>query len=325
MASKERKLRSGLIDSKIYQKTALNGFFRADNLNKSVPSSCFDSTFKSKQGELNLSKRRNSAKAVEFYAPNKTSRSSRSSTKSNSYQTPQMDHLQLVDSNYIHKSLRQKQVKLIPQSLNQEKYIEALEDDSQHIVVATGPAGSGKTLLATQYAIKCLQEGKIDKIIITRPAVSVDEEHGFLPGTLIEKMAPWTKPIFAVIKEYYHPKDVEKMLEDETIEICPLAYMRGVTFKNAIIIADESQNTTPNQQKMLQTRIGSNSKLIITGDMEQHDRGFEANGLKDFIDRLNSKGGHKNITVIQFNNKDIKRHPIIDVVLDLYKDISDKK
>lgn len=277
-------------------------------------------TINQKQGEFNLSKRRNSAKAVEFYAPQSRSSSSRKFNTDPST----MDHLQVVDSEYIRNTrIRHKPVKLIPQSLNQERYIEALEDDTQHIVVATGPAGCGKTLLATQYALKCLQEGKIDKIIITRPAVSVDEEHGFLPGTLIEKMAPWTKPITNIMKEYYHPKDVIRMLEDEIIEICPLAYMRGSTYKNAIIIADEIQNTLPSQAKMLFSRIGTGSKIIATGDINQHDRGFEVNGLSDFIDRIESRGGSKNISVIRLTNKDIKRHPIIDEVLTIYGDVKD--
>lgn len=215
---------------------------------------------------------------------------------------------------------RKATVNLVPASVAQEEYIGALEDPSQHIVFATGPAGSGKTMLATMYAIKAFKEGLFDKIVITRPAVSVDEEHGFLPGTLIEKMAPWVIPIMDVFKEYYSPTQLEIMMQEEQIEIAPLAYMRGRTFKNCIILADELQNTTPDQCKMVCTRIGNNSKLVATGDINQHDRGFEANGLKDFIDRLEGKGGSKHISLIKFTNKDIKRHPIIEEVLDMYKD-----
>lgn len=214
---------------------------------------------------------------------------------------------------------RKRRVDLIPRSLTQEKYIKALEDEEQYIVFATGPAGSGKTLLATMYAIKALKEGLVDKIIITRPAVSVDEDHGFLPGTLIEKMAPWVIPIMDVFKEYYSPKQIEKMIEDEMIEIAPLAYMRGRTLKNAVVLFDECQNSTPNQMKMVLTRIGENSKMIITGDINQHDRGFEKNGLKDFIARFaNKKSDH--ISVLEFDNSDVERHPIIEEILELYDD-----
>lgn len=216
---------------------------------------------------------------------------------------------------------RKRRVDLIPRSLTQEKYIQALNDDEQYVVFATGPAGTGKTLLGTLYAIKCLKEGKVDKVIITRPAVSVDEEHGFLPGTLVEKMAPWTRPLFDVFEEYYTPLQIEKMIEDGQIEICPLAYMRGRTFKNAIILADELQNVTPNQMKMLLSRIGENSRIVATGDVNQHDRGFEQNGLKDFVERLDKHQGSNNITVIRFDASEIERHPIIEEILDMYKDV----
>jgi len=120
---------------------------------------------------------------------------------------------------------------------NQKSYLSKLYSETTSIVLAIGPAGTGKTMLAVQYGIKLFQEGVVDKIVVTRPAVSVDEDLGFLPGTLNEKMAPWTRPIFDVFSEYYQAKDIAKMLEDGTIEISPLAYMRGRTFKNAYIIA----------------------------------------------------------------------------------------
>lgn len=212
-------------------------------------------------------------------------------------------------------SRRKSRVDLIPRNIAQERYINALEDENQNIVFAMGPAGTGKTMLATQYAIKALQAGLFDKIVITRPAVSVDEQHGFLPGSLFQKMEPWVLPILDVFKEHYSPQQVAKMIDDEVIEISPLAYMRGRTFKNAIIIGDELQNATPSQMKMVLTRIGDNSKMVLTGDITQHDRGFENNGLKDFMNRFES---HPNITVIKFEGKDVERHPIIEAILDLY-------
>ena len=107
--------------------------------------------------------------------------------------------------------------------------------------------------------------------MVTRPAVSVDEQHGFLPGTLMEKMAPWTRPIFDVFEEYYSPEQIEYMINDNKVEVAPLAYMRGRTFKNSFIIADEMQNATDSQMKMLLTRIGQGSKIVVTGDLAQHD------------------------------------------------------
>lgn len=214
---------------------------------------------------------------------------------------------------------KRKRVDLIPRSLAQEKYVRTLQDESQYIVFAMGPAGCGKTLLATQYAIKALREGTFDKIVITRPAVSVDEEHGFLPGSLLQKMEPWVMPILDVFKEHYHPLEVQKMMEDGTIEVSPLAYMRGRTFKHALVIFDEAQNSTPNQTKMVLTRIGEGSRIIVTGDLNQHDRGYEANGLRDIVERLENRGS-ENISVCRFDQFDVERHPVIEQVLGLYND-----
>lgn len=214
---------------------------------------------------------------------------------------------------------RRKRVELIPRNVAQEDYCDALQDDSKAVVFAMGPAGCGKTLLGTLMAIKMLQSGEIEKIIITRPAVSVDEQHGFLPGSLIEKMAPWVMPIMDVFKEHYSPKEVERMLLDEVIEIAQLAYMRGRTFKNACILFDEAQNATVNQMKMVLTRIGDNSRMIVTGDLKQHDRGFEQNGMKDFVERLAARGSDS-IVVCDFGAADVERHPVIEEILALYGD-----
>lgn len=212
-----------------------------------------------------------------------------------------------------------KKVQLLPRSVAQEDYVDALLDPSRHVVFAMGPAGCGKTLLATQYAVKGLMDGDFQKIVITRPAVSVDEQHGFLPGGLVEKMQPWMMPILDVFKEYYSPRQVQKMIQDEMIEIAPLAFMRGRTFKNAIIIADEMQNSTISQTKMVLTRIGEDSKMIFTGDLKQHDRGYETNGLKDFVERLEHRGS-EGIAVCHFDAGDVERHPIIEEILGIYGD-----
>jgi phosphate starvation-inducible PhoH-like protein len=212
------------------------------------------------------------------------------------------------------------QVKIIPRNRSQESYFLKLQDSTKTMIFAVGPAGTGKTLLATQMAIKLLKEGEIEKIIITRPAVSVDEQHGFLPGTLEKKMEPWTRPIFDVFAEYYFAKEIQNMLLEGIIEVSPLAYMRGRTFKNAFILADEMQNATPNQMKMLLTRIGDNSRMVITGDLRQADR-LEDNGLIEFINRLkNTNGNLKHVDIVNFGQKDIERHPAVKEILEIYGD-----
>ena len=217
---------------------------------------------------------------------------------------------------------RKQQVLIVPRNLSQEKYLELLKNPKKYITFAIGPAGTGKTMLAVQMAIKLFKEGVISKIIVTRPAVSVDEEHGFLPGTLNQKMEPWTRPIFDVFEEYYHPKEVQEMLEDGVIEISPLAYMRGRTFKNAFIVADEMQNATPSQMKMLLTRLGENSRMVVTGDLNQADRPRE-NGLLEFCELYGQGGDYRMIAMARFETRDVERHPVVKEVLGIYGETTD--
>jgi phosphate starvation-inducible PhoH-like protein len=210
-----------------------------------------------------------------------------------------------------------KKVELLPRNIAQENYIDTLTDPDKHIIFAIGPAGTGKTYIATLFALKGYMDGLYEKIIITRPAVSTEEKHGFLPGDINKKMEPWVMPILDVFKEYLPAKKVEAMIENGEIEIAALAYMRGRSFKNAIIIADEMQNSLPGQMKMLLTRIGENCKMIVDGDMAQHDRSFDTNGLRDFVDRLALRGSN-GIGVCRFGREDIERHPIITDVLAIY-------
>lgn len=216
-------------------------------------------------------------------------------------------------------SFQKKQtVTILPRNKNQEDYVLKLLDDSKDIVFGIGPAGTGKTLLAVQVAVKLFKEGKIDKIIVTRPAVSVDEDLGFLPGTLEEKMAPWTRPIFDVLKEYFTARDIEGMITEGIIEIAPLAYMRGRTFKQAFILADEMQNATPNQMKMLLTRLGEDSMMAVTGDLAQADR-LKDNGLIDFTKLLETSNA-THLDVVRFHQGDIERHEAVKEVLKVYGD-----
>jgi phosphate starvation-inducible protein PhoH and related proteins len=216
--------------------------------------------------------------------------------------------------------LPQKKQRVIMQarSQNQKTYLQKLQNEETSIVFAIGPAGTGKTMLAVMHGIKLYQEGVVDKIVVTRPAVSVDEDLGFLPGDLNEKMAPWTRPIFDVMGEYYKQSDIAEMLKEGVIEISPLAYMRGRTFKNAYIVADEMQNATVNQMKMLLTRLGEGSKMVVTGDLAQADR-LNDNGLINFCDLLRDKQ-MKHIDIVQFDHKDIERHEAVKEVLSIYGD-----
>ena len=213
---------------------------------------------------------------------------------------------------------KNRHVNILPRNLNQEQYMIKLLDQRKDIVFGVGPAGTGKTLIAVQIAVKLLKQGEINRIILTRPAVSVDEDLGFLPGTLEQKMAPWTKPIFDVIRDYFHAREISNMIDEGIIEIAPLAYMRGRTFKHSFILADEMQNATPNQMKMLLTRIGEGSKMVVTGDLAQADR-IHDNGLVNFINQVDSNNLAR-IDVVRFNFTDIERHEAVKEVLNIYGD-----
>jgi phosphate starvation-inducible PhoH-like protein len=217
-----------------------------------------------------------------------------------------------------------------PKSYNQEQYCDFLNDSRIKLLFAIGPAGTGKTMLACNTAIKELQSGNINKIVLTRPVVPVEEDIGFLPGNINKKMDPWTRPIFDIFLEFYSQKDIDAMIHNNVIEISPLGYMRGRTFKNSFIIADEMQNSSPNQMLMLTTRIGVGSKMIVTGDLKQSDKGQES-GLYDFIRKFNlyeQQNALKNentnytintgIKIVEMNNTDIERSPIIVKILDIY-------
>jgi phosphate starvation-inducible protein PhoH and related proteins len=202
-----------------------------------------------------------------------------------------------------------------PRNLVQIRYKSLLENRLIPVVVSTGPAGTGKSLLACNSAALALKQGHVNRIILTRPAVSVDEQHGFLPGTLEAKMDPWVRPLTDALGRHFRPQQIRMMMEDRLIEVCPLAYMRGRTFDTSWIIADEMQNSTPNQMQMVLTRIGDGSKMVITGDPRQHDRGFETNGLSDLVTRLKPSDQVQHVV---FTEAEIERHPVIKEILGWY-------
>ena len=218
----------------------------------------------------------------------------------------------------------------IPKSTNQDKYIEYLNDDTIDLIIAVGPAGTGKTLFACLKAITQLKNGEIKKLVVTRPVVTVEEDIGFLPGNIVKKMDPWTRPIFDLFLEFFSKTELDNFIYNNIIEISPLAFMRGRTFKNSFIIADEMQNSSPNQMKMLTTRIGVNSKMIITGDLNQTDIPIN-NGLQDLMEKINMYNSKTNnsvnsIKIVTFEKNDIERSEIVKNIINIYDcDIKYKK
>ena len=194
-----------------------------------------------------------------------------------------------------------------PKTPGQCKYMLALRS-SKPIVIGTGPAGSGKTMLACQIALEHVSKYQRPRIVLTRPIVAADEDMGYLPGDMVQKMEPWTKPMFDIFEKYLCHNQI-----DRYVQIEPLGYMRGRTFDNTLIIADEMQNATPNQMKMLLTRVGQGTKLVVTGDLEQSDLGPD-NGLADLIYKMQCLD-LEYITHVDMEDDDIVRHPAVNEVL----------
>ena len=215
--------------------------------------------------------------------------------------------------------IQTKKKKIIPRSQNQKKYFELL--NNKNIVFAIGPAGTGKTFLAVAKAVSCLQKGLIKKIILSRPAVEAGEKLGFLPGDLKEKVDPFLRPIYDALYEMMPYDQVEKKIENGTIEIAPIAFMRGRTLEECYIILDEAQNSTKIQMKMFLTRFGKNSKMVVVGDKTQIDLVTKHDsGLLDVETKLKNI---KDIGFIYLSDKDVVRHELVRKIINSYEKVND--
>ncbi|MER8237343.1 PhoH family protein [Streptomyces sp. NPDC094049] len=202
-----------------------------------------------------------------------------------------------------------------PKTLNQKRYVDAI--DKHTIVFGIGPAGTGKTYLAMAKAVQALQSKQVSRIILTRPAVEAGERLGFLPGTLFEKIDPYLRPLYDALHDMLDPDSIPKLMASGTIEVAPLAYMRGRTLNDAFIILDEAQNTSPEQMKMFLTRLGFDSKIVITGDITQVDLPNGAkSGLRQVRDILE---GVPDVAFSSLTSQDVVRHRLVGRIVDAYE------
>ena len=223
--------------------------------------------------------------------------------------------MNIKQDNQMDLFIQTKKKKLIPRTENQNKYFKLL--NSKNIVFAVGPAGTGKTYIAVAKAVSALQEGKVNKIILSRPAVEAGEKLGFLPGDLKEKVDPFLRPIYDALYSMLPFEQVEKKITNNIIEIAPIAFMRGRTLEDCFIILDEAQNTTRTQMKMFLTRLGKNSQMVIAGDVTQIDLISEKDsGLKDALYKLKKI---EEIGFIELNDKDVVRHDLVKKIINSYE------
>ena len=211
---------------------------------------------------------------------------------------------------------------MINQTFNQLRYSASIRNPFNNVIIGVGPAGTGKTSIPCAVAVEMLAKKQIKKVLITRPAVCADENHGFLPGNIDSKMLPYVIPIYDSFNKHgMSHETLRSHLLTKTIEICPLSYIRGRTFSNCFLLADEAQNCTINQMKLLLTRIGENCKTVITGDLDQSDL-VGPNGLKDLLDRLDNRFetcDETCIDVIKMGQEDVMRSKVVREILELYK------
>ena len=204
---------------------------------------------------------------------------------------------------------------LAPKSVNQRRYLEAIERND--LVIGIGPAGTGKTYLAVAMAVSALINKQVSRIILTRPAVEAGERLGFLPGTLQEKVDPYLRPLYDALYDMIESDRVEKLLERNAIEVAPIAFMRGRTLNDSFIILDEAQNSTPEQMKMVLTRLGCNSKMVVNGDITQID--LPSGRRSGLIDAAEVLKGVEGISFVQFDDKDVVRHTLVQRMVRAYE------
>ncbi len=210
----------------------------------------------------------------------------------------------------------QRKASVLPKTTGQKKYVEAIR--THDVTLGVGPAGTGKTYLAMAMAVSALREGAVSRIILTRPAVEAGEALGFLPGDLHEKLTPYLRPLYDALHDMLPAEEIEKHMERGIIEVAPLAYMRGRTLNNSFIVLDEAQNTTPEQMLMFLTRLGFNSKAVVTGDPTQTDLpGHKTSGLREAAKVLHKVEG---IAIIEFTKRDIVRHPLVQRIIVAYEE-----
>jgi len=201
-------------------------------------------------------------------------------------------------------------------TLNQKQYVSELKDPLRSLVVCTGPAGTGKTAFACRVGVEQLKSREVEQLVITKPLVTVGEDVGYLPGNMRAKMSPWIESYLDIFKEHYSMNQLEDMMKKDVIKLAPLAYCRGNTYSNSFVICDESQNTTPKQMKLLLTRIGQESKLVLIGDLDQQDS-IGPSGLADFLEKLGDKT-HEEIANVRLTEDDVCRSSLVKYILSLY-------
>ena len=223
-----------------------------------------------------------------------------------------------IDKDIICRTINGKPVK--PKTVGQKQYVDMIR--KKMIVFGIGPAGTGKTYLAMAMAIQAFKNGEVNRIILTRPAIEAGEKLGFLPGDMKEKIDPYLQPLYDALQDMFPPAKLQELMEQNIIQIAPLAFMRGRTLNDAVVILDEAQNTTPAQIKMFLTRMGMNTKMIITGDMTQID--LPASQRSGLAEALKILKNIKGIAIIEMNKKDIVRHKLVTKIVEAY-DKHDKK
>lgn len=224
-----------------------------------------------------------------------------------------------INSNCIAVTIKGKPIK--PKTLGQQRYVEAIRDNT--IVFGIGPAGTGKTYLAVAMAVKAFRNEEVSRIILTRPAVEAGEKLGFLPGDLQDKVDPYLRPLYDAMFEMMGPENFQRNLEKGCIEVAPLAYMRGRTLDDSYIILDEAQNTTPEQMKMFLTRLGFQSKAIITGDVTQID--LPNAGHSGLIEAVKVLKNVEGIEIMRLSERDVVRHKIIQDIIKAYEKYNNKE